>query len=602
MRPQLRDASTAPATEAGALQETVAGLHAVVMLGSFMHAAPRSADTAELSVGGLAALTRMPLAAVAWRAEGEDAPLRVVGRCGGERGLSAEVAKALRRMCEQLPELRPSRLRDGQLPSTLRLAGLHVLLAVPLRVSTECLGFLLVGGERGALPDDLTLIQALGAQTSTALYVARLHETEVARLRELGDLATELREQGDLLSRALRLQEELIDLVLRGKNARTIVEHLAQQIRAPVWLLDGDRRPVAHAAGDAGQRGRLPRKSELRRVLGPQHPDRDPRAVEMSTSGGVQSFLVQTVATDRETFGYLLVGSTALGPVDHTTFQGGRLVLALRLLIERSVAEAEERAGRDLLQDVLLRRGGAMTSAAVAARLGYDERGGPAAVLAVRPRPRPDGGARLETARPRAVAAVRDELRSDHRALVGAIGEDIVVIVRAEAATACAARIRDRLRTTAPELRVSIGISDPRPDVGDLEPAYREAVTAAALGERGPAGVLSFADLGLHRLLFDTANADRVGEHVERWIGPLLRYDEAHRSQLVETLGCVLAGDGQRAVAEALSIHPSTLKYRLGRIREILDLDLGDADVRFNVELAVRLRDSVRSIPTVSSG
>jgi DNA-binding PucR family transcriptional regulator len=194
------------------------------------------------------------------------------------------------------------------------------------------------------------------------------------------------------------------------------------------------------------------------------------------------------------------------------------------------------------------------------------------------------------------VAAVRDELRVDQRALVGVIGEDIVVIIRPETAAAVAARIRDRLRATASELRVSIGISDPRPDVGDLEPAYREAVTAAALGEQGSAGVLKFADLGLHRLLFDTANADRVAEHVERWIGPLLRYDEDHHAQLVETLGCFLDGEGLRGVAGTLSIHPSTLKYRLGRIREILDLDLGDADVRFNVELAVRLRAGMRTI------
>ncbi|MCW2632483.1 MAG: diguanylate phosphodiesterase, partial [Pseudonocardia sp.] len=416
MKPILRNLAAAPALHDPS-QETVAGLHAVVMLGSFMHAAPSSEDTAELSVGGLSALTRLPLAAVAWYADGADRPLRIAGRCSGEPGVRPGINAALREVCAQLPAVRPSRLAGAELPSELRLAGAQVLLALPLRVSTECLGFLLAGGPKGTIPADLTVIQALGAQTSTALYVARLQETEATRLHELGHLAGELREQGELLSRVLRLQEELIDLVLRGNDARTIVDHLARQIGAPVWLLDGERHTIAHAPGDDGHSRQLPRESELRRVLTPHHPDRDPRTVTMTAGRGVQPFLVQTVATDRDTFGYLLVGSTALGPVDHTTFQCGRLVLALRLLIERSVAEAEERAGRDLLQDVLLHRSGALTSAALAVRLGYSD-DGPAALLAVRTRPRDGDGARAQNARRRAASAVREDLQGTRRALV----------------------------------------------------------------------------------------------------------------------------------------------------------------------------------------
>ena len=46
------------------LAQTVAGLNAVVMLGSCLHAAPSAEDAAELAAGGLAAVTRLPFAAV----------------------------------------------------------------------------------------------------------------------------------------------------------------------------------------------------------------------------------------------------------------------------------------------------------------------------------------------------------------------------------------------------------------------------------------------------------------------------------------------------------------------------------------------------------
>lgn len=590
MPPRLQVA----AGEDHGLRETVAGLYALVMLGSFMHAISDSDKTAELAVGGLVALTHLPLTGVAWYPDGADSEPQVVVRCSGARGMLAGADGPLGRLCAGLPDSRPTRLEAAQLPEVLRMAGAQVLLALPLRVSTECLGFLFAGGERGSIPQDLTLIQALGAQTSTALYVARLQAREAGRVRELGQLTAVLREQGDLLSRALLTEEELIDLVLRGQDAGAIVDHLGQQIGAPVWLLDADRRVVAHSPGWRDQAAPFPREPALRRALDGHRPDRDPCSVEMATSKGPQSFLVQSVSTDRETYGFLLVGSTALQGVNRTTFQGGRQALALRLLIERSVADAEARAGRDLLQDALLHSSGAHTHAALASRLGYD-RNGPAVVLALRIRPR-GGQTETQNALRRVTSVIRDELRVNGPGVVGVIGTETVVILRPECAESFVHRVLERLATVAPELSAAIGLSDPQPGLSDLGPAYREAITAVALAERGVGGPLRFGDLGLHRLLFDAEHTDRIEEHIERWIGPLVRYDAEHHAALVQTLACALGGEGQQGIARQLSIHPSTLKYRLHRIGEILQLDYTHPDARFNIELALRLAQGLSDI------
>jgi DNA-binding PucR family transcriptional regulator len=47
-------------------------------------------------------------------------------------------------------------------------------------------------------------------------------------------------------------------------------------------------------------------------------------------------------------------------------------------------------------------------------------------------------------------------------------------------------------------------------------------------------------------------------------------------------------GGSYDATAAALSMHRSTLKYRLQRIKEISGHDLSDADTRFNLQLATR--------------
>jgi len=46
-----------------------------------------------------------------------------------------------------------------------------------------------------------------------------------------------------------------------------------------------------------------------------------------------------------------------------------------------------------------------------------------------------------------------------------------------------------------------------------------------------------------------------------------------------------------RQTAESLAIHPNTLRYRLDRAAEALQIDLDDADVRFRLQLATRLLD-----------
>ena len=52
--------------------------------------------------------------------------------------------------------------------------------------------------------------------------------------------------------------------------------------------------------------------------------------------------------------------------------------------------------------------------------------------------------------------------------------------------------------------------------------------------------------------------------------------------------GYLECGGSYAGAAKALSVHRSTLRYRLERIREVSGLDLGHPDTRFNLQLATR--------------
>ena len=70
---------------------------------------------------------------------------------------------------------------------------------------------------------------------------------------------------------------------------------------------------------------------------------------------------------------------------------------------------------------------------------------------------------------------------------------------------------------------------------------------------------------------------------------------------LVESLSLYLeCGRSQDAAAKALSVHRSTLKYRLQRIGEISGHDLSDPDTSFNLQLAIRAWHTLTALRSAS--
>jgi hypothetical protein len=92
-----------------------------------------------------------------------------------------------------------------------------------------------------------------------------------------------------------------------------------------------------------------------------------------------------------------------------------------------------------------------------------------------------------------------------------------------------------------------------------------------------PVALLVNADRGLARDIATAALAPLDGE------------TPASRERLIETLAAWLRHRGRtEAVAAALHVHPQTVRYRMGRLRELYGDRLDDPDARFEIELALR--------------
>lgn len=133
------------------------------------------------------------------------------------------------------------------------------------------------------------------------------------------------------------------------------------------------------------------------------------------------------------------------------------------------------------------------------------------------------------------------------------------------------------------------GIGETRGWPADAWESYRQAVIAArAVPVLALAQVATYAELGVFSTLLRVPDADLDCTAVP---APLQRLFDADRGdRLVDTLRAYLeCGCSGPAAAEALHIHKTTLYYRLGRIREVADVDLEDGSTRLLLHLGLKI-------------
>jgi DNA-binding PucR family transcriptional regulator len=86
--------------------------------------------------------------------------------------------------------------------------------------------------------------------------------------------------------------------------------------------------------------------------------------------------------------------------------------------------------------------------------------------------------------------------------------------------------------------------------------------------------VVTFQDVRIFSLLERHVEDDEAVALFQRTIGPLVEYDAKHNTEFVRTAEVYFDCNYRlQQTADQLLIHPSSLKYRLQRIREILGSD-----------------------------
>ena len=407
--------------------------------------------------------------------------------------------------------------------------------------------------------EEVELLTSTASLVAGAIENARLYEETRQRVGELEHL-TELAET---LARAQQLGD-VLPAVAEGTR------QLLRSRSCHVYLLDGgseELRLKTSAPSDAEARAAI-RLSEL----GP----------ELARSGRSASVAVPIVADD-ELLG--LISAEGTTEVDLARAAANQTAVAIKKieLIERLTE-------KNLIKDFFEQLAGGNVLGAVegrATRLGCDLDRTYVVVEVAPPDETVEKALRAST--PGSLFDHRDD---SSRALlrVPSTGEASLV---------------ERIEAVHAEVGspVSIGISNPCKGAASFQAGFEEA-GHALLGSviRGTPGVMTYEELGPYKYLLRMSLDSTVRDSQRDLIAKIAEYDRQRQTSLLRTLEEFLRRRGNiSATAEALYVHPNTLRQRLRRIQEISGLDLRKEDWLL-IEIAVkmvRLQDALgRSEPT----
>lgn len=403
-----------------------------------------------------------------------------------------------------------------------------------------------------------------------------------------------------LHERAQELQTALMQLALSGAGAATIVDRVAELTSLTALWLD-DHGAVCHGAGEEVDRvspkiadaaGALRRWGDTITVLAADPPVRE---FDLSAMG--MSMVASPIPGRAGVGGYVAVtGRDAqLDQLARLAVARAASACAIELDRERAVTETRDRLEGEFIDSLL---SGTYTSedAAIerAERLGVDLRE-PYAVVAVR------GAKPLDPpAEDAALRAVRQllTLREATALVVGRTGTLCILMFFGGADEAGSARLIDAIRVECSRVTgdtsASLGIGRAHTGAAGARASLREAEQALAMGRRilGPGRSVSFADLGLHRLLFAMAQQQELADFYGDTVGALVTYDQRSGGDLMATLDAFFACHGSPTeTAQRMGLHRNTVLYRLRRIEEVGRLNLDEPATRLNLNLCLRIRE-----------
>jgi len=473
--------------------------------------------------------------------------------------------------------------RTDEIDTAIFAEHIRSILGIPMVASDHVLGVLFVA-DRSAHSfsgEDIALLTAFVDQAAVILYTARLLDAERASAAEAEAAHAKAREHAAATERSALVHEELTRLVLSGRGSREVAETLARALERPVALADRDLRETASTAEMAGkwwQQLGLP-LDVLQAIERGRHSGHCVRVEPDGslTPDSTPEILVAVVAGS-SLLGAVLIGGgpTSLSGIDMRMVERAAQIVALLTVQQDAVTDAEEQVRGELVTDLVSGRGD-LTELRRRAQVRGIELDQPWCAVALLV----DDGSRR--------TALRTLGSTGLGWLVGQHPRGVTVLVPTDDAEQAVAAVHRRFTLTSRVAAIAVAgrVTQLRGLPSEVETAWACATMLPGLGVVGSA---VRADAYAPYLAMFGPDAERASAFVHQTIGPVIRWDTDHGTDLANTISCFVENASSlTGTARALFVHTNTVKQRLDRVSRLLGDSWRDPEPLFRIGVAVRL-------------
>jgi purine catabolism regulator len=396
-----------------------------------------------------------------------------------------------------------------------------------------------------------------------------------------------------IIERSEQIHHALVRAASREATLKDLARILCPLIGRSVTFEDPGGKLLAHCSiddrADAIRRETLERaqtpaamlralaSSGLdRRLRGSEKPIRVPAMPEI----GLAARVACPIRLGAELVGvvWILEGDEPLSELDHRAAEYAALVAAIHIAHQRELASLEATLGYASVLSLLESESDPTPAAQERVRLlGFDPDRAYRVAIVLLPEEMPLGREGF-LRRDRVAQRAREILKDCGAEQLVSVALNRVPLLLPEKLTleAVLAAFRDDSLSIVAG-RAYLGVAGARR-------SYREAVSLIRHRNRKPA--CSFDDVLVPRVISGDAEARRT--FMNDLLVPLLS-QRGGNALAGAVLGLARSGFRMGEAARTLGIHQNTLRYRLNRAAEVLDLQFDEPEVRFALQLAARL-------------
>lgn len=395
-----------------------------------------------------------------------------------------------------------------------------------------------------------------------------------------GDLITHIlaaivNQRFRILSQSSTIQDFFLEQIVQGSPIENILDGFEEFTGCPIQLIqDGSDTPC-------GSKG----------IKIPDLEDRlSPRVDSLTLAGQHVGSL------------HFLAGREPLDDVAKIALANVKTVIMILIQQNLALRDAERRHSEVLLQDILFKRGlPAQDQIALAQMIGWSHKGRAlVALIKIPERYFKNENINQDLQRLRRSCAHKMLTRINDSLYTEAAGMAAFVLPAADPpgneTELC--RVVEAVRAEVEsELGVALvaALGSSKQDISKAGESYVEARETLDIIERSARSkkTARWDEIDLERIMILIHGTDAGRKLVKKCLGPLAAEDKKYSSKssgLVKTLDVYANHNwSMKEAASELTIHYNTLKYRLQKITDLLNLDLQDRQTRIEISLALEL-------------